>query len=481
MKMIQGCILNLCRPLLFWTLFLGVTSASVSGQNGKSNIILDYPVESFAGTSNGGLDIDKERSNLSRLTSDFSECFGNMLLVENALLVNTIYVSGNGKDLKDSLSTIQKTIKDNAEKNKPNSVKQANTYSIFNVIPPLPDFEENYSLTACFERLKRLKESSKENKDQLMLLHKIKSSITGGHTLSREEIEEVKQKIPNVSELDLTQEPLQPQSALNKIITSISKQKKEIDKKIKNIRSTILTKQKNIDGVTESRKQADDTFKAWMKGFYEYVIEAREALDKTSKDKASKIFGWIPIVKTHSKHEKNAATPSIDTTSAVPVIDGVPLPHEDPAIEKAKYWKVSSSEYHTEFLMVYDILKRCSESSKSPEQCSYEDMLELLIRNKDFLPNKIYSVQGMCPVCEVFLTSLYELCKKEAYFISETNTYQSTTDNRPTYLKKVFTGPIEDTEVPLSGTFTSSGEEIQQEPPPHRIYDSSRGLSSHRG
>lgn len=95
----------------------------------------------------------------------------------------------------------------------------------------------------------------------------------------------------------------------------------------------------------------------------------------------------------------------------------------------------SRSATHTEFIMVYYIIKNdegilkkfnnfTNMLTSTPERC--EDAFHELINNLGpKLPNRIYSAHCMCPVCEAFLTSLYNVCKHHGEFISILSRYKS--------------------------------------------------------
>lgn len=95
----------------------------------------------------------------------------------------------------------------------------------------------------------------------------------------------------------------------------------------------------------------------------------------------------------------------------------------------------SRSATHTEFIMVYYIIKNdkgilkkfnnfTNMLTSTPERC--EAAFHELINNLGpKLPNRIYSAHCMCPVCEAFLTSLYNVCKHHGEFISILSRYKS--------------------------------------------------------
>lgn len=184
-------------------------------------------------------------------------------------------------------------------------------------------------------------------------------------------------------------------------------------------------------------------FELVMEAFYIRVVSESPLLSGDQKSEATKLWGKIPKVQF-----------------------GNNLPSE------IDIWKPSRSATHTEFLMIHDILKEKLDITtilstfkdeintlknmsgkldklqpkKDSIACNVEKAnkdtfskaLTLLKEKPALLPDTIYSVKAMCPVCEIFLTSLYELCGKDAKFISRKNTYNSPNSNKSTHLKKVF-------------------------------------------
>lgn len=181
----------------------------------------------------------------------------------------------------------------------------------------------------------------------------------------------------------------------------------------RSLQETTEDEKRGLGGIYQSF--ADGKYDTVMKGFYKFVINKRFDYEKERSlcENLHNLWNYKPDTSVAARSSSN--------------------------VKKAS----TKASTHTEFLMIYDILPDSLKldmyllSLDDLSDSWYEKMLQQ-IREDHLLPHLMCSAKAMCPVCEVFLTSLYELCGQDARFVSVENTYNSPDANSDTHLKKVF-------------------------------------------